>query len=416
MMESTESQDKIESPQTANELALTATTGTIDLFGSQTEPARDGTRLLLQARPSTYRRSDSGLVFGIGSIAFLWTVASYWVWMGVNSLSMMEPLWAALWIVATCVVVLAAVKQTAVWTIHFLVDKNWTSKNYSAIDMLCSRSLDVVSRLPISGPGDATYLEASLAGARMRQGFCQSAEELLDDSIARTKAEFNRASAADKVNYKPFLGSLLISQSIVSVKLEKYDQAEHLCHEILELFRSDTRAEYRIYKVVPMMTLGWICLRWNELEKAEEHINEAAAEFEKVMLEAAGTNEQMEQTQSAMLLGMALIRAKRGRLEESLNCFDSFKRFVNVTRSDICTHNIEWLSGLSEAYVEVGRFSEAEEAVEMAYAAARQMGFHPDAVLVLNAYEKLLSATERASEIADMRLWLRPPHEHLLAG
>jgi hypothetical protein len=158
-------------------------------------------------------------------------------------------------------------------------------------------------------------------------------------------------------------------------------------------------------------------LKWNELEKAEEHIDEAAAEFEKVMLEAAGTNEQMEQTQTAMLVMMALIRAKCGRIDDSLKCFEAFKNFVKATKSDICTHNIEWLSRLSEAYVEAGKFSEAEEAIELAYAAARELGFHPDSVVVLNAFEKLLHATERASEIADMRLWLRPSHEHhLLAG
>lgn len=422
MMES----GKIEPPKANDELELVVASpntamksAALDFFGPAA-PVSEEKRLLLQARPLTYKRADSGLVFGIGSVVFLWLVASYWVWMGLNGLSLMEPLWATLWIVATCIVVLAAVKQTAISTVHFLVHKNWNTRNYSAIEMLCSRSLSIVSRLPFSSPWDLAYLEACLAGARMRQGFCQSAEELLKDSIDRTKFECEKASVANKVNFKswglPFLGSLLINRSVVSVKLEKYDEAERLCLEILELFKDEKRQEYRIYKVVPMMTQAWICLRWNEIEKAEDHINEAAAEFEKVMLEAAGTNEQMEQTQSAILVGMALIRARSGRLEDSLKCFESFKNFTKVTKSDICTHNIEWLSGLSEAYVEAGKFSEAEEAIELAYAAARELGVHPDAAMALNAFEKLLKATERASEIGDMRLWLRPSHEHLLAG
>jgi hypothetical protein len=157
--------------------------------------------------------------------------------MGINGLSVMDPLWATLWIVATCVVVLAAVKQTAVSTIHFLVDKNWTSKNYSAVDMLCTRSLDVVARLPMSGPTEAAYLQTSLAGARMRQGFCESAEELLIDSVARTRAEIDRVSADHKANYKPILGSLLIYQAVVALKLQKYDQAERFCLETLDLFK-----------------------------------------------------------------------------------------------------------------------------------------------------------------------------------
>lgn len=413
-MESTESQNKIESPETPDELAPTTTCGTMDLFGAASVPPKDATRLVLQARPQTYKRADSGILFGFGSVAFMWAVATYWTWMLVNGFYAMDPLWAFLWICATTVVALAAIRQTAISTIHYLVNKNWNSKNYSAIDILCSRSLGVMSRLPLTGPCDAAYLEASLAGARMRQGFCQSAEELLTNSISKIRREMERAKFAHKGSYKPFLGSLLINQSVVSVKLEKYDQAEHLSLEILELFKNETRPAYRIYKVVPMMVQASICLRWNEPEKAEEHINEAAAEFETVMLEAVGTNEYMEQTQSAMLVMMAVIRAKCGRIDDSLRCFDSFKLLVKATKSDVCTHNMEWLSRLSEAYVEAGKFSEAEEAVEMAYAAARELGFHPDSVLVLNAFEKVLQATERASEIADMRLWLRPSQQLLM--
>src|SRR5262245_51819043 len=109
-MESTESQNKIESPERADELAPTTTCGTMDLFGAAAVPPKDATRLVLQARPQTYKRADSGIMLGFASVAFMWAVAAYWVWMLLNGLYAMDPLWAGLWLCATSIVILAATR------------------------------------------------------------------------------------------------------------------------------------------------------------------------------------------------------------------------------------------------------------------------------------------------------------------
>jgi hypothetical protein len=70
--------------------------------------------------------------------------------------------------------------------------------------------------------------------------------------------------------------------------------------------------------------------------------------------------------------------------------------------------SLDVLTNLSDTLIEHNHLQSAEKLLDYSYAIASRHPDHCDGVKVLDSYTKLLTLTNRESEIADMKRWIRP--------
>ena len=66
------------------------------------------------------------------------------------------------------------------------------------------------------------------------------------------------------------------------------------------------------------------------------------------------------------------------------------------------------MTRLTDELIARSEFKRAEPLLELAYSMAGQCPDHPNSLLVMGSYAQLLRLTDRQSELADLKSWIRP--------
>ena len=279
--------------------------------------------------------------------------------------------------------------------------RNWDRRNYERIDRLYSRLQPLVKNSPLVRGYNRAVLTDCLGIVRLRLGFFESAEQLFRQAIQSALLQERQLARHPYVSvlYGHLGGALCLQGQFID--------AEDAATEALALLRRKPTAQTRYLEAGPLMILGIAHLGLNELDQAESCLLEARAACNAQPQPLGLSKTSRRDLHIGISIDLALVSAKKGKLEESLQ---QFKATLNELKADpvgLSTATLEPLYLLANEYMNSENFKEAECALNHAYATGHRFPFHPHSRQLLNYFEKLLLLTNRPDEIEDMRLWLR---------
>ena len=364
------------------------------------------------------RDSEEGLCisywFNVGISSFFAALCGYGTWaMAVYSVSNPN---AGIFITVLIFAVWTwfQVKNTIVWIAYALLQQKSRANDFARIDFFISRTITILQRLPLVGVTELVYLEASLALFRQRQGFFESTQDLLDKAIDRTRKAADRASFRNRSELRAALGVLVCYRASISLRLRAYAEAEQLALESRELLLKTKHKVLKAYSVAPFLVLGWIRLKQNEIDQSAEFFEQAYERIGSFIESGDSTDFRMQNVLRSVHLSQALVEASKENFEKSLS---HFQQALDITGTGeyAGSDNMQFLLMLAEKYMAAGLHSEAESALKMSYSIGKFGSFHPDAIITLDTYEKLLRLTGRDAEVDDMRHWLFDTEELKIA-
>ncbi len=237
----------------------------------------------------------------------------------------------------------------------------------------------------------------------------EEAEQLFSQAVDRNRKYITRSRKAYKTRFYPNMVVILSHLSRAYSAQGKFEEAERAAGEALEFARSTGRIKMARMEVFPLYSMAFSHLRSGALEEAEkEYKMVIKVNAETKPLPTYGSNS-LAPILMACRIGLAIIAIEKGNARVSQAYWDEFVEMANqsmapISPSFLCSFNI-----LANQYINAKQFEESEAVLDFAYSIARQYFDHPDAIEMLNYYEKLLRLTGRESEVKDLRAWLRLP-------
>lgn len=280
-------------------------------------------------------------------------------------------------------------------------------KKYGELDVAHSRALKMVMQLPCRKSVDVPVLMSNLALMRLCQGNYENAEQLFrkaNEYIAKESRLNNTFAAAILTNN---LGA-------ACYRLGQLAEAEVHANKAIEIFELNKNRSWRIGLALPHLLLGATHAKFGEFETAQEHLDRAKYITETEKLPAGTIFTSFAQSRNQLSLWLSYVHLMQDDLAEAeAECDDAIVRIASDP-SGANTLTLEILLMLANEFMNIKQFERAEKLLDIAYSISAEWPFHPDAKQTLNYYEKLLLLTDRQSEVADMRNWLRHVDHHLL--
>lgn len=281
------------------------------------------------------------------------------------------------------------------------LNQKYRQKRYSELEVAHAKALKLLRKLPFRKTLDLPILTSNLALLRLCQGNYENAESLFRDAVTFISKE--------TVVKDSFSAAILINNlGCACMRLGNYVEAEVHANRALEILALPKNKNYRLVASLPYSLIGAVHTKLEEYDTALENFKEAFRIYENEKAPAGTIMTSFTQGRTQVRLWTAYVHAKLGKLEESENDCDLAFTLIQQDATAINTLTIEILYMLANEYMNAKLYERAERVLGLAYSQCVESPFHPDAKLVLNYYEKLLLLTDRQSEVADMRAWLRP--------
>jgi tetratricopeptide (TPR) repeat protein len=281
------------------------------------------------------------------------------------------------------------------------LNQKYKQKRYSELEVAHAKALKLVRSLPFRKTWDLPILTSNLALLRLCQGNYENARNLFGEAVT-----FIAKESMVKDTYSAAI--LINNLGCAEMRLGNYVQAEVHANRALEILALPKNKQYRLIAALPYALIGAVHAKLEEYDTSLEHFDEAAKIYQNEKPPAGTITTSFMQGRTQMLLWTAYVHAKLGEMDESENDCDLAFSLIQQDSTAINTLTIEILYSLANEYMNAKHYERAERLLGLAYSQCVESPFHPDAKLVLNYYEKLLLLTDRQSEVADMRAWLRP--------
>jgi tetratricopeptide (TPR) repeat protein len=329
-----------------------------------------------------------------GASAVLSAMSGQWLYFGLSTALLIYSVWA-----------LGASFISIPLVMH--LNKKYGEKKYGELDVAHSRALKLVTRLPCRKTVDLPVLMSNLALMRLCQGNYESAEQLFRKATEYIAAEprLNSTFAAGILEHN--LGS-------ACMRLGNLAEAEVHANKSIEIFELSKNRRWRIGLGLPNLLLGALHAKFGEYDVAEEHLETARHISETEKLPAGTIFTSFAQSKNQMFLWLSYVEIKQEKVAEAEASCDAAVELIAKDPSGANTLTLEILLMLANEFMNIKQFERAERLLEIAYAIGSDWPYHPDAKQVLNYFEKLLLLTDRQSEVADMRNWLRHVDHHML--
>jgi tetratricopeptide (TPR) repeat protein len=269
---------------------------------------------------------------------------------------------------------------------------------YPQVALVHKRVLKLLERLPVYKGANLATIYSNIGVMQLAQGYTDSAETM-----------FHRAAAVIEKSrrLKSTAMALVIYHNLAAVYIrqKKFDVAQRYAGKAQEI--ADKLKRNKILKAMPLAVSAALKLRLDQLEEAQTDYLKGLKVLESERPTVALIPGSMLKALVHTHIGLAIIAAKRNRLDESQRHFNQVLEYYDQASDSINTMAIESLNLLADEYTFQGSSAYAEKVLELAYCLGRDYPFHPDAQTTLRLYEHLLSSTGRQSEVADLRSWLR---------
>lgn len=278
---------------------------------------------------------------------------------------------------------------------------NLPKRRYLDIERELRKANVVVERIPRR---ERTWYSgimlSNMALMRLYQGDYDTAEKLLRQAYALT--------SQDKRMTKHLIAPLVSNNLAVACLLnDKPFEGEELAEKTMQLWQLQNKNN-RTGACMSHLILSSICLTMNELDRAQEEIHKFQAIINAGQYPKSFSKDSFLQAQANAHLMLAIIYAKQKHYGLAKDSTDKFLTMAAESPHCVSTMTLRHLNGLCEELLDAGDHARSEKLLEIAYALGREFHHHPEAVLALERYERLLIATNREADVADMKRWIRP--------
>jgi len=302
---------------------------------------------------------------------------------------------------------LLAVRILFTSIVQLLILRSLKTHHFSRTKKLCLQSMRVLKYLPLGQQAELSFYEIGLGAVCMSRAEYEEAEQLFSRALERNRNSMNRARKSYKTRYYPNMAVILSHLSRSYSAQGKFEQADRAASEALEFARSTGRIHYARMEIFPLYSMAFSHLRSGAIDEAEKEYNLVIkVNAETKPLPTYGSNA-LAPILMACRIGLAIIAIKKGNIQASHSYWDEFVEMANNSAVPTSPSFLNSFNLLANELINAKQFKEAEAVLDFAYSNARRYFDHPDAIEMLNYYEKLMLLTGRQSEVKDMRAWLR---------
>ncbi|HEY9788779.1 MAG TPA: tetratricopeptide repeat protein [Candidatus Obscuribacterales bacterium] len=275
------------------------------------------------------------------------------------------------------------------------------SQDYAAIDRAHSRALKMLSRLPLRKRVDIAVTMSNLALARLCQGYYDSAESLYTQAAKYIEKNPRLAQSVTPV-------VIYHNLAVTKARQNKFVEAELHATRALEIAQlPKVQKTNKMVAAAPLSAIGYIRYKLGEFVSAKQMLLDAISTYESSPLAPGLSRQGVGQGQAAVFLGLCAVTIKLDQQSESEQWCDKFFETISSNPNVVTTMSLIYLNDIANEYMNRKMFDRAQKLLDLAYSLGHKFPFHPDAIQMLNYYEKLLLLTDRQYEVADMRSWLR---------
>ncbi len=263
----------------------------------------------------------------------------------------------------------------------------------------------VLNRLPVQRSWYKTYLQCELARCNFLEGEYIDAEnlyrEVLADLADRVPADRSKDPRAARTLALEAFASVFAGFS--ATMRAEYVSADLLLERAREIVAKQS-AVRRAYGGLVHLYSAALSLELEELDQAEEYLTVASQSFKTDSVVYSAW--QMQQFVSFSDGLLALLYARKSDMKQADEyCNRYLQHLHSNTNSAMSMH---WLNRLAAIYLDCRDFAQAERILETAYWIGSKTPMHPDCPKIIHSFERLLIATDRSADIADMKRWIRP--------
>lgn len=285
--------------------------------------------------------------------------------------------------------------------IEVYVNATRQQQNYAKVDAIVSTTLSLFRLLRMQKSLAVASLLTRLGQTRILQGNFESAENLFKEAITCTAAIPGGQKSANMAMYTLNLASAYAWQG-------KFVESEIEAEKSLEILQKSNSPSAKIFEPHCLLLMGINRFRLNELAGAEELLQSALDSLEKMTPSPEMPLLSIQTAKISCYLYLSLLKIKQDTIPDSYVYYNKFFELLQGSIAVAAITHIRAINYLAQELLKIGDYKHAEDLINIAYELSASAPFHPDSRETLAAYEKLLVATNRQSEIADMRSLLLP--------
>lgn len=280
------------------------------------------------------------------------------------------------------------------------LNQKYAQKRYRELDVAHSRAIQLVTQLPLRKTLDVPVMMSNLALMRLCQGNYESAEELFRQAHSYIQR--------DKYLKDSFAAAILLNNlGCACLRMGNLVEAELHAHKALEILALPKNKSQKVVTALPYSVIGTVHAKLGEFDTAEEHLTKSLEVYSRETVPAGTITTSLSQGKMQTFLWLSLVYLKQGNIARAQTHCDTAFSIIADDPMAMNTLTIEVLNLVANEFMNLKQFDRGERLLELAYSLCAESPNHPDARQTLNYFEKLLLLTDRQSEVADMRGWLR---------
>ena len=270
-------------------------------------------------------------------------------------------------------------------------------ENYFAAEREYIRFTQLWRALPIRQGGRLGLTYSNLSLVLMSQGKYEQAEPVLREAVRLVEQD-------RRLKHSYLMAIALNNLAAVLCHAKKFEESETLSKRALFIF--EQKSGSTCGSAFALLNLGSICVQTDRFAESEQHLERARLFLENTRKPFLVMPSSVEQAKVSVVLSYALLRCEQGRMDEARSLCDTLlaeknSRYLRSTA-------LEKMSLISRRLIDAGDKATAEKVLEHAYMIGQKQPQHLHTEEMLDTYALLLTQTNRADEIADMRRWIRP--------
>lgn len=285
--------------------------------------------------------------------------------------------------------------------IELYVNSTRLEHNYAKLDAIVTTTLRMFRLLRMQKSVAVSSLLLRLGQTKIAQGDFENAEQLFKESITCT-------SGVPSARRSVAMAMSILNLASAYAWQERFLESEIEAEKALSMLQKSSYLGVEKFKPYCLLLMGINRYRLGEIESAEETLLSAFESFEEMKPSLEMPLLSIQSARISCYLYLAALKVRKGNIQNSYEYFNKFFDLVQGSTAIMTTTHIRSINTLVDEYLRIGDFQHAEDLINIAYELSGSTPFHPDTQHTITAFEKLLIATERQPEIADMKSWLRP--------
>jgi tetratricopeptide (TPR) repeat protein len=282
--------------------------------------------------------------------------------------------------------------------------KRMTTTQYIAVDRCNRLIIQIWSRVFLGNSGTLNILKANWGLNRIWLGDHASGEAVLREVMPSIEKSLQqRGSNCSYVMHNNLSYAILKNGGSL-------EDAEKAATKAIDLIQSRRLLTDNPFALFPLTNLGVIHFLKNDYEQSEARLVEALScrPPGTFTMEVFPAHTLFTRTNALLWLAVALF--KQAKTEEAFRRVKEVCELISQHSECVTLECLDSLSRVARELTAREHFEESEILLELGYAVAADNPGFADNKSVLESYEVLLQRTDRLSEIADLKRWIRPIH------